>query len=313
MIQNDRAFAVFETLRRALRAGGALRRRRARMALAIVGAPFTNPSSPGEEELTGPAANRCSAFKDMNGGSYADAAYAVVRGRGRLALHEPRRQGGQEPPRRRGGDVLHADYQETVAGPLYVRLGLSPNPLDLMQYGEAHLVSQFRSAENAYWLVNTAGGGARLDLGGATFIAAPADAGWNRRNLALTEEVEVAHDGDFTLALRLIPGEPAVSEASPSNGRPPQLAASGPFPSPSSGAVRLTVWLAQAAAVRCDVVDAAGRRVVSTDLGVRPAGALDVGLEPRAGDGTPLPAGVYFVRVTAGAASAERRWVLLHP
>ena len=209
--------------------------------------------------------------------------------------------------------MLQADYQETLAGALYVRLGLSPNPRDLMRYGEAHLVSQLRTAENAYLLVNTAGGGARLDCGSATFIAAPADAGWNRRNLALTEEVEVAHDGDFTLALRLIPGEPAVSTVSPGSGRPPQLAASGPFPSPSPGAVRLTVWLAITAPVRCEVVDVAGRRLASTSLGVHPPGALGLGREPRRSDGTPLPAGVYFVRVTAGAASAERRWVLLRP
>ena len=42
----------------------------------IVGAPLTNPSAPGEEEYSAArSANRCSAFKDMNGGGYADAPY----------------------------------------------------------------------------------------------------------------------------------------------------------------------------------------------------------------------------------------------
>jgi hypothetical protein len=312
VIRNNKLFAVFEShggrcvlaaAYDALRQDGEV----------IVGAPLTNPSAPGEEEFTGPAANRCSAFKEMNGGTYADASYTAAAITGGWRFTSPDGKIVKDVLAASGSDVLQAGYEESVDGVLFVRIGLSPNPHDLMLHGHAHLVGQLRTAENAYILLNTAGGGARLDLGGATFIGSPADAGWNRRNLALTEEVEVAHDGEFTLALRLIAGAPAVSEAPPGGGHATPLAASGPFPSPSPGTVRLTVWLGQAAPVRCEVLDAGGRRVANTDLGIHPAGPLDLGLEPRASDGTPLAAGVYFVRITAGAARAERRWVLLRP
>lgn len=63
--------------------------------------------------------------------------------------------------------------------------------------------------------------------------------------------------------------------------------------------------------MRLDVLDVAGRRVASRDLGHRPAGQLTLGLDPRTPAGTDLPAGLYFVRLSTPTASTTRRWVLL--
>jgi hypothetical protein len=284
----------------------------------IVGAPFTNPSAPGEEEYVGSEANRCSAFKEMNEGLYADAAYAASATASGWRFTSPDGRVVKTVTAAGGSYEVQADYQETVPGPLYVRVGLSPNPRDLALHGHAHLAGQLRTTENAYYLVNTAGGGARLGLGAAAFQPAPAYAGFDRRNLALTEEVEVAHDGDFTLSLRLIPGQPAVSGAGEGGAADRSAAvlpidAAGPFPSPARGVGRIEVRLARAGRVRCEVFDTAGRIESARDIGARPAGVWTLDLAPRDARGAPLAAGVYFVRITSDEGSVTRRWVLLRP
>jgi hypothetical protein len=305
VIRNAAVFAVFE------RAGG-------RCVLAatwdagrqdaeiIVGAPLTNPSSPGEEELTGPAANRCSAFKDMNGGAYADALYA--------ATAVPRGWRFTSPDGRiqktftvaDGAHEIEVAYVETVDGPLYVRLGLSPNPLDLAFHGRAHLSSELRASPPEYWLVNSAGGGARVRLGGTTFNPAPSDAGFERRNLALTEQVELSGDGAFSFGLGLLPTHHAVTAAEPA--RPDaDLEIAGPYPSPASRTVSLSFVLPKAGAVRYDLLDAAGRRVGGGDLGLR-SGRVEISWDA----GGALPPGLYFVRVRAGERSVTRRWAVVH-
>lgn len=309
VIRNDRLFAVFEKY------GG-----RCVLAAAydpvtqdaevVVGAPFTNPSAPGEEEYVGGAANRCSAWKEMNAGGYADAVYAAVPVAGGWQFTSPDAKVVKTITAANGSRILNAAYSETVSGPLYIRLGLSPNPLDLAYRGQASLFGQLRVPQNDYFLTNANGGGARVLLGSAAWVPNPSDAGTDRRNLALTETVEVSGDGSFTFQLELIPGGSGASAVEP----PPAvgtLALTGPFPSPSTGRARLALSLPAPADVRIEVVDASGRRVATDHLPARPAGELRIDLHPTGDDGAALPSGVYFVRVTAGARVAVARWIVV--
>jgi hypothetical protein len=90
------------------------------------------------------------------------------------------------------------------------------------------------------------------------------------------------------------------------DGHPPETFALGTvFPNPFRSVATLPLSLTEAEAVRLEVFDVLGRRVLEQDLGVQPAGA-----SPRAIDLGAAPAGVYFVRVTtASGRSATRRVV----
>lgn len=308
VLRNDRVWAAFE------RYGGrcvlaAAYDSVAQDAEVVIGAPYTNPSAPGEEESVGAAANRCSGFKDMNGGVYADVPYVVTPVQEGWRFASPDGKVVKIFNLKQDEAEIFVAYEETVAGPLYVRIGLSPNPLDLATNGHANLSGGFDGSNNIYSLVNAAGGGARLDLGSATWNPTPADAGFDRRNLALTEEVEFYGNGSFVIGLRLIAGAPATSDAEPS--RPARLWMSPPWPSPSRGPAHIALRLPEAGPVRLDILDVAGRRVASRDLGHRPAGPLTLDLDPRAPAGAPLPAGLYFVRLATPTASTTQRWVLL--
>ncbi len=309
VVKNDRVFLAFEkyggrcVLACAYDAA-------AQDAEVIVGAPYTNPSAPGEEELTGGSANRCSAFKEMNGGTYADAVYAASAIPGGWRFTSPDGKVVKDVVTWNGSYDVSAGYVETVSGPLYVRLGLSPNPLDLALHGHDHLSSNLDLGAGRYWLQNSAGGGVIVNLGGTTFNASPAYAGWNRRNLALTEEVELSGDGSFSIGLTLVPSSKTAVDV-PHAARPANLALSGPWPSPSSGPARLAFALPERASVRIAVVDITGRRVASRDLGMRGAGFTQADLEPRDESGAPLAPGLYFVRVEAGPHAATARWVVM--
>jgi hypothetical protein len=282
----------------------------AREAQVLVGAPVTNPSAPGEEEFVGTAAFRCSAFKEMNGGSYADAVYAAVAVAGGWRFTSPDGAIVKTMSVPDGGYDVSAAYTETVSGSLYVRLGLSPNLGDLFLNGDTHLTGVYDGTFNTYTLVNSAGGAVHLRLGSASFNAAPADAGANRRNLALTEQVEVYGDGAFTLIMTLIPGRAEATGVGDA-ARLPGLAVSGPSPSPSPGSSILSFRLEQAAEVRVTVADVSGRVVWARELGRREPGEIAVRLTPRGADGRELPAGIYFVRVDAGRLSTTRKWVIV--
>ncbi len=311
VVSNNRAWAVFE------RYGG-----RCVLACAwdpvsarpeaVVGAPFTNPSAPGEEEYTGASANRCSAFKDMNGGLYADAVYAATPVAGGWRFTSPDGRVEKTLTLADGSYDLTAAYQETVSGDLYVRLGLSPNPLDLAFHGQDHLSAALDPGAGTYTLANSEGGAAILHLGPAVFNPSPADAGSDRRNLALTEEVEVHGNGAFTLVLTLVPGATPVTGV---GGGPGPRADGGwlrgPFPSPTASASRLGLALDAPAPVTVEVVDLAGRIVARRSLGRYGPGPVEVRVEPVGDDGSRLPGGVYFLRVRAGSAEAVRKWVVV--
>ncbi|MCX7717504.1 MAG: hypothetical protein N2111_03760 [Candidatus Sumerlaeaceae bacterium] len=167
--------------------------------ISVIGAPVANPSAPGEEEYTGTAANRCSGLKDMNGGTYADAVYTVQVGvpNGRsLRLTSPDSliQKTIELPDNKAR--LEVSYTETVSGPLYTRIGASPNHLNLIKTGRTNLTTGI--AGDAYYVQNAAGGAVYVTTPpGVTRNPAPADAGFQNRNLALTEEIEVYGNGTY--------------------------------------------------------------------------------------------------------------------
>lgn len=319
LITTDRLFAVFERYggRCVLAAVWDSLRQDAEV---IIGAPVTNPSAPGEEEYTGSAANRCSGFKDMNGGLYADAAYAVTPAEGAHSSSQARGWTFTSPDSQviktalaeHGSDALHMDYQESVAGPLYVRLGLSPNPLDLMHRGHANLASL--SSPGRYRLWNTGRGAAQVEHDGSTFQNAPAFAGWDRRNLALTEEVELAGEGVFRISLRMrgdtaFTALPATGSVTGAGANPALRLA--PSPVRAGQAAQLSLRLHEPAEVTVEIVDAAGRLARREHAGHHAAGVLALSLRAQDEAGAPLAPGLYFVRVRTGGRPAEARWAVL--
>jgi hypothetical protein len=210
------------------------------------------------------------------------------------------------------GADLSAAYSETVSGPLFVRVGLSPNPLDLIHSGQANLVSSLLG--DRYRLRNTLGAGAQIEWpAGVAFNASPSWAGADRRNLALTEEVELSGDGAFTLLVRLRP-DTAFTPAPPVSAPAVPSRAGlrlGPSPVRAGGVATLAFTLERAADVRMDVLDAGGRRVRGEALGTRAAGEHAWTLAARDAWGRALAPGLYFVRVTAGERRAEARWVVM--
>lgn len=284
----------------------------------LVGPGVTNPSSPGEEELATQFANRCSAFKVMNGGTYADAAHTVSTYDPMFLPEDPVygwtfTSGDGQTTRsvslHAHGSQLLAQFSGPLA-PVYVRFGLSPHPLDLAFSGHAHLAASFPTP-TSYRLVNSGGGFAQLDWSaGATFVGAPANAGPERRNLALTEEVELSGSGGFTVGLTLAPGTtpPVTGVEGGVTPLPATLALRGPWPSPARGGVaRFRLALPAAAEVSWRVVDVAGRTVLADAPGRLAAGEHEFTLDAR----TPLAPGLYFVRVQAGERAAASRMIVV--
>jgi hypothetical protein len=83
-------------------------------------------------------------------------------------------------------------------------------------------------------------------------------------------------------------------------------------PNPAFGVLELVFDLSSAARVGAEIYDASGRLVIRTAPGGRPAGPGSLRLEARAGDGSPLPAGLYFVRLDVeGRLEAARKLLVL--
>jgi hypothetical protein len=148
-------------------------------------------------------------------------------------------------------------------------------------------------------------------MGSASWIPNPAFAGYDRRNLALTEEAEVEGNGSFTLTLTLIYNGPGVSGAPEPPGEPAGLQVTGPLPSPSRGTAELRIVLPEPGPVRYDVVDLAGRLVGGRDLGTQAQGEIRFVLEPVDAGGMPLRSGLYLIHIVNGSKNANRRWLLI--
>ena len=163
----------------------------------VIGAPVSNPAEESENE--GADNNRCSAFKDRYStgqtNAYVDLDFAhptapvagsnswtFVSGDGRVA---------KKITLPHGRDVAVAEYGLAPAvGTLYTRFGLGPNQLDLMFNGTQNL--QRVSDPVFRGLRNTQGGEAYVVLGDhcGAITAAIANAGWDNRELPLTEQFE---------------------------------------------------------------------------------------------------------------------------
>lgn len=179
----------------------------------VIGAVVANPSEPGEEERVGTAANKCSAFKEMNtvnGQALADAVYTVVSSpsdgftfqwtNGGRTLNKTIVLATNSP-------TLSASYNTSNLGQtLYTRIGLSINNLDLIKNGRENLVST--SAGTQRHLYNTQGGSVLMNAVAPTaWNNAPADAGFQNRNLALTEQFELSGPDNttYTFSLEMAP------------------------------------------------------------------------------------------------------------
>lgn len=204
VLQNNRLYACFE------RWGGrcvlaCVFDRNLNDAVCVIGAPVVNPSEPGEEERSGSRANRCSAFKEMNAEAYTDGEYSVTAGADAFTFVSGDGKVRKTIRLAAATARLEATYTNTTGGPLYVRIGASPNNLDLLKHGLAHL--QVAQTAQYYEVRNTQGGMVRVVFGSATLNPTPADAGFNNRELALTQQIEVYGGGSF--AFEVVLGEDA--------------------------------------------------------------------------------------------------------
>ncbi|MBM4129973.1 T9SS type A sorting domain-containing protein, partial [bacterium] len=84
-----------------------------------------------------------------------------------------------------------------------------------------------------------------------------------------------------------------------------------PHPNPSAAGVRIAFDLPAAGWARIAVYDVAGRLVRTIADGVHRAGAGEVAWDGADGDGRPVAAGVYMVRVESGDEAALRKVILL--
>ncbi len=88
-----------------------------------------------------------------------------------------------------------------------------------------------------------------------------------------------------------------------------RFALRGTAPNPSRGPVRIDYEMDRAGPVRLEVFDLSGRRVARLVDGQAPAGRASVQWNPRV-EGTRLPAGAYFVRLSSGARQESRKLVV---
>jgi hypothetical protein len=96
---------------------------------------------------------------------------------------------------------------------------------------------------------------------------------------------------------------PAVEEA---EGRS-RLSFDGILPSPFTAATRILYTLPGSAPTLLTIHDAAGRRVRTLVDAAQPAGAYSLSWDGTDGTGTPVAAGVYFCRLSAGERAVTRR------
>lgn len=110
--------------------------------------------------------------------------------------------------------------------------------------------------------------------------------------------------------LKSIDGGGACATTSVGEENAPMATMSEPFPNPMRGSATVRFAVAMRGPVDVAVYDAAGRRVRALETGVSAAGRHEVTWDARDDRGHGVAAGLYFVRVRAGAASDSRRIVV---
>jgi hypothetical protein len=160
------------------------------------------------------------------------------------------------------------------------------------------------------------------------------DPAWGVRHRTLTDYLRAFDDTDqdggimgratdldtedqawVTAYLEFMGIEPLLQEAVaaplPGPGARPASALMANRPNPFAAATTVPFRLAESGRAVVDVFDPGGRRVTRLTDGVRPAGEHAVAWDGRDSRGRAVPAGVYFVRLRAGATDEARRMVLL--
>jgi hypothetical protein len=162
-------------------------------AIAVIGTPISNPADESEQEYAN--SPRCSALRDhytaLRTNDYIDMDYAAALGNGAITFTSDDGKIRKTLTLEDARDVLHAEYHlAPEIGTLYIRNGLGPNQLDLMFNGPDNLQE---SSDGTYiGLANTQGGAAYLVAGRNTALnfSAPADTGWEARDLPLVQVFE---------------------------------------------------------------------------------------------------------------------------
>jgi hypothetical protein len=165
----------------------------------VLGVPMANPSEPGEEERVGPAANRCSTFKDMNA-AYVDAECTVTLGADFIEFTTPDGLLTKRITLPAGSGTYAATYINNTGADHYVRVGAAPHVYGLLAAGRSALTT---AQTAAHYEVRNGSAFVRVHLGSATLNATPADAGYENRNLALTEQIEVYGGAAFDFGVQI--------------------------------------------------------------------------------------------------------------
>lgn len=182
-------------------------------AVMVVGAPVANPSEEDEFEYINNL--RCSAFKDqfsagLSTSGFVDSDFAASlpqQGPGSWRFVSADGKVAKTYRLEPGRDVVRAEYAMTPdVGVLYTRYGLGPNQMDLMLRGHSNLVKR---ADPSYRGLRNANGGAAFVVAGRNVgFVNLGGAGFDNRDLPLTEQFETASSStNWTVAL-------AFSEAS---------------------------------------------------------------------------------------------------
>lgn len=90
-----------------------------------------------------------------------------------------------------------------------------------------------------------------------------------------------------------------------------ETAVGSPYPSPAAAMVTVPVTLGAATPVSIRIYDISGRLVTSLDQGELPAGVHNIAWNLTSASGTPVPNGMYRVRVSAGGFTASSGLMVL--
>ncbi len=283
-------------------------------AVLSLGNPLANPSAPGEEEYSDQRATRCSGFKVMNG-SYADDAFVLFpAGHGLTAMSgDGLVELAHALPT--GTDTLSTSVIEQVPGALFLRSGLNPDLQRLLKTGPAVLSRTYDggSLSTSNWYRLAAGGvNVTVLADGAGFVESPLHSGYDRRDLALTEELEVVGDGVF--GYRTVFGAAATPTGVADEPAPqvPIVAGLRAAPNPFNPRTTITFELRGSARVSLWVLDVRGR-AVRTLIEEAPytAGAHEAVWDGFDAAGRRAAGGVYLLRLEAGDVVAVERVVMV--
>jgi hypothetical protein len=117
------------------------------------------------------------------------------------------------------------------------------------------------------------------------------------------EHVAVTPENAPWILAEIEAGSSAAGELAAGGGQAPRIVSVSPNPLTTSSQIRLS--LPAAAAVRLEAFAVGGRRVGLLLDGTLPAGPRSIRWDAREASGAHLPAGVYYLRLTAGGQASE--------